>query len=399
MDRQGSGYARAAEMVLGPDGQVVLRTVVGGDSVQSTIRWVTDDSLAQVRTAPKPGAGFLIRKPDGHFEGRWWTDDGAEGWEVLRRRDDRLPTPTVVERYQAAAGTIRIGPGPSDLFPRTDLGYTLITPGGGATVRAVVVIFDGFRVSNANLAPVEHSLEAEALHAGVAILRLTTGDPLDFLFADDAVDTLLERMEGVVEEHRLEGVPLLFTGLSLAGTRAARAAIRLREEPGRFPSLSLRALAVVDAPLDMARMFRSETKARRDRAHPAAAGEAAWVLFRLQESLGAGPIEARAAFERYSPVSESAEDGGRMRALVGLAVRAYHEPDIDWWIANRSKNYYQINSPDLALLVERLRALGGRADLVTTWNARDGVAFGSTPHTWTIVDNKVLIAWFLNPNP
>lgn len=397
MDQDGAGYVGKVELTPTDDGYRIT-AVRGGDTLRGSLDpagLVAGDSFDLEMADPWNATGRYVRYPDGRLEGRWRTADGADGWEVLRPYDTALPRPDVRESYDSARGTIRIGPGPADLFPRTDEGYTLIRPTGVPT-RAVAVFFDGFRVRDVAGPPVKGSFDAEALGAGVALLRVTTGDPLDFLFTDAEVDAVLDRIGRALQAHDLEGAPLLFTGLSLGGTRAAKAAVRLGRSPDRDPALHLVALAVVDAPLDMARLYRGEIKAIRDDAHPAAAGEGRWVTYRLREALGGSPDQVPDAYVRYSPVSAGEPAGGNVDALVSVAVRAYHEPDIDWWIEHRSKTYGQINSPDLALLVERLRALGGGAELITSHRQRDGWAFGASPHTWSFVDNADLVAWFLD---
>jgi hypothetical protein len=90
------------------------------------------------------------------------------------------------------------------------------------------------------------------------------------------------------------------------------------------------------------------------------------------------------------------QGGGNAVHLRDVPVRAYHEPDVDWWIENRRKSYYSMNSLDLAALVNELRLLGNeRAFLITTHGTRAGFEDGSSPHTWSIVDNGELVDWFL----
>lgn len=66
--------------------------------------------------------------------------------------------------------------------------------------------------------------------------------------------------------------------------------------------------------------------------------------------------------------------------LREVAVRVYHEPDVDWWIQNRRKSYYSMNSIDHAALINTLKLLSNdRAELVTTHQARDGFDEGASP--------------------
>lgn len=155
-------------------------------------------------------------------------------------------------------------------------------------------------------------------------------------------------------------------------------------------------VALVDAPLDMVRLWETERRAARNAIHPAAADEGRWVTYLLETNLGGTPNERLDRYQEYSPYTHSAPNGGNAVFLRGIALRAYHEPDVNWWIENPRKSYYDMNSIDLAALVNELRLLGSdKAELVTTHRAREGYDEGSTPHSWSIVDNADLVAWCL----
>lgn len=310
-----------------------------------------------------------------------------------------LPAPLlaqlIVERYEPVEGFLRIGPEPERRIPLTERGHTLIVPETGSRVRGIVVFVDPGRFASDDFDPPPGSLEAEALARDVAVLHISTGNPLDFLFGDTAVGDLADRLAAVLEEHALRDVPVFLAGLSLGGTRALRLAEFLRAHRDRS-ELQPSAVAVVDAPLDMQRLWHAERRAAELEFHPAAADEGRWVTYLLETHLGGTPAEARAQYIEYSPYAWGARDGGNAVYLRDVPVRAYHEPDVNWWIEQRRKSYYGMNSLDLAALVTQLRILGNdRAELVSTHNRRAGFAEGASPHTWSIVDNGELVEWFL----
>ena len=348
------------------------------------------DSLVIDLGVPGRGNLTLSRVAD-RLEGRWSLSDGSDsGWEIWVAADTQLPLPVVVEEFEVANGNIRIGPGSNELFPRVDKGYRLEIPAGG--VEGVAVFLDGFRPHADTLPPAAGSFESEALGAGLALLRVTTGDPLDFLFTDSAVASVASQVDSALVTNRLADLPRYFLGLSLGGTRVLRLAAHLsgQQDSASIPA----AIAVVDAPLDMMRMHRSESKAIVDAVHPAAAGEGRWVRYRLEAALGGPPSVMPDRYQNYSPYSYGVAGGGRAVLLNGIPLRAYHEPDIDWWMRNRGKGYQQMNSPDMAGLVNELSLLGSdRAELITTISKRHGARFGATPHTWSIVDNAELVSW------
>ncbi len=299
----------------------------------------------------------------------------------------------IVEHYEPVSGFLRIGPEPDRMIPMVDKGLTAVIPEG--EIRGVAVFFQRQRFDVRPYVKTPGDFEYEAAARGVATVHITSGDPLDFFFDEaNRVDAIV-RLQILLEARKLRRVPVLFLGMSLGGTRALKLATYLEAEGGRF-WLRPSAAAVVDAPLDMIRFHEAETRAARDSVHWAAADEGRWVTYLMENALGGGPVEFRDAYVDYSPFTYSAPGGGNARYLGALPLRAYHEPDVDWWIAERGKSYYQMNSIDLAALVAALHLAGNdRAELVTTHRARKGYEDGASPHTWSIVDNAELLDWFL----
>ncbi len=299
----------------------------------------------------------------------------------------------VLESYERVPGVLRIGTEPSRAIPLTERGHTLILPKGSA--RGIVVFIDPRRFPSEALEVRPGEFEHEALRRSVAVLHITTGNPLDFLFEDRDVDDLARRIGGILQTNGLGDTPVFLAGLSLGGTRALRLAEFL-EANGAPYGLRATAVTIVDAPLDMVRLWAAERRAATVGFHPAAQDEGRWVTYLLETHLGGSPHEHREEYVRYSPFVFGEEGGGNAVHLRDIAVRAYHEPDVDWWIENRRKSYYDMNSLDLAALVNELLLSGNsRASLVTTHGRRKGYSERTSPHTWSIVDNAELVDWFL----
>lgn len=292
-----------------------------------------------------------------------------------------------------AQGYLRIGPEPNRRIPLVETGYTLLLPAEGPVI-GTVAFLESRRNPDAGQ-PVEGSFDAEALERGLAVLHLTTGNPLDFLFDRTDLERIATRLEEVLAANDLEDLPIHFAGLSLGGTRALRLLIYLKQAGGTH-RLKPGAAAVVDAPLDMERLWRSEGHAILRSFHPAAADEGRWVRYLLETHLGGDPDQPRERYSEYSPYAYSKPGGGNAVHLRDVPLRAYHEPDVDWWMENRRKSYYDMNSLDLAALIAELRASGNdRAQLITTHDGREGVETGASPHTWSFVDDADLAEWFV----
>ncbi len=303
----------------------------------------------------------------------------------------------IFEQYEQMKGLLRIGPEPQRQIHLVDKGYTLILPDSTRKPVAILILPDARKVNTTGIGKKEDNIDNAALARNVGVLHITTGNPLDFYFHDSTLHDVASRIESIFEQHLLGTSPLFLAGLSLAGTRALKLAVYLAKNRKFFPGLNTEAVAIVDAPLDMVRFWDAEVRAARIEFHDAAADEGQWVTYLLRQNLGGSPDEKPEAYVRYSPFVHSAQKGGNAMYLRDVPLRAYHEPDVNWWIDNRRKDYYSMNSIDMASLVNELRLQGNtHAELVTTHAKREGFAEGSSPHTWSIVDNAELMGWFLS---
>jgi hypothetical protein len=120
----------------------------------------------------------------------------------------------------------------------------------------------------------------------------------------------------------------------------------------------------------------------------------------LESHLGGPPANNMAAYVGYAPFTYSAGGGPNMTALLDIPVRAYTEPDVLWWMETRRKDYYDMNAIDLAAFINALNILGNdRAELITTTDKGYHPDGTRHPHSWSIVDEKELVDWFLGMIP
>lgn len=276
----------------------------------------------------------------------------------------------------------------------TERGHTLLVSSKGIEPIGVVVFFQRGRIPISESAPDSGSFDYEAFKHGFAVMHVATGHPLDFFFADTTMTWAAEHIEETLDNNRMKQLPVFFAGLSLGGTRALRFAAYLIQNDDLW--LEAAGVAIVDAPLDMERLWHAEKNAVARNFHQAAAGEGRWVTYLLEQNLGGKPADSRQKYIDYSPYTYTALNGGEAELFSELPVLAFHEPDVNWWIENRRKSYYAMNSLDMAGFINQLKLFGNEnAELITTWREREGVDEGSSPHTWSFVNNAHLIGWFL----
>lgn len=277
-------------------------------------------------------------------------------------------------------------------IPVENAGYTLVLPDDNEADGLVV-----FLNSNRDAGKVveEPSLEFYAIQNNLGILFITTGNKLEFFFAEDSIKKVDRYIGEVIESYNIPKQNLLFAGMSLSGTRALKYTqfcVEGKSEYGILPA----AVAVCDAPLDFVRFWKEADKAKRLNFNPIPANEGEWVTGYLERNLGGTPKGNLKAYQNYSVYCYTDSEGGNVSLLRNTPVRAYTEPDVLWWMETRRKDYYAMNALDLAAMINELNISGNQnAELIITFDKGYHPDGSRHPHSWSIVDNEELVKWFL----
>lgn len=278
-------------------------------------------------------------------------------------------------------------------IPVENAGYTLVLPDDN-NADGLVVFLNSHR--DAGKVVEEPSLEFYALQNNLGILFVTTGNKLEFFFSEDSIKKVDRYIGEVVKKYNIPKENLLFAGMSLSGTRALKYTqfcIEGKSEFGIIPA----AVAVCDSPLDFVRFWLETDKAKRLNFNPVTANEGEWVTGYLESNLGGTPEAKLEAYQDFSVYCYTADQGGNVKLLKDIPVRAYTEPDVLWWMETRRKDYYAMNAIDLAAMINELNILGNEnAELIVTYDKGYHPDGTRHPHSWSIVDNEDLIHWFLS---
>jgi hypothetical protein len=218
---------------------------------------------------------------------------------------------------------------------------------------------------------------------------------VEFFFDTDRLKEMEDYLYQALSIGHIPRSNILLCGMSLEGTRALKLAIFAKSDLSKH-QLVPRAIAICDAPLDMVRFHKEMTKAVKLNFSPIAASEGNWVSGYLEKNLGGTPEKALDAYIQYSPYCYLDNQGAKFSKFDSIAIRAYTEPDIKWWMENRRKDYYSMNAIDLAALINALLIAGNdEAELMITQDKGFRPDGQRHPHSWSIVDEKELIEWFL----
>ena len=293
----------------------------------------------------------------------------------------------VVDYQQTANGSMTLAPGVT--VPKINSGYTLWLPESGSIDGLVVFMHSRRDTVNAEFV-IEYALDS-----GLGVMYATTDNSLEFFFDLEAMQEVENYIREVVATYKVPEGNLLFCGMSLAGTRALRLAIFSQGPESKY-RLRPRAIAVCDAPLDMVRFHKEMVKAKQLNFNAITANEGNWVSAYLENRLGKYPDDDPSAYINYSPYCYAANGGPNLKYFKNVPIRAYTEPDVNWWIETRRKDYYSMNAIDMAALINELRILNNQdAELISTTGKGYRPDGTRHPHSWSIVDEKDLIDWFV----
>ncbi|KAA3440314.1 alpha/beta hydrolase family protein [Rufibacter hautae] len=208
------------------------------------------------------------------------------------------------------------------------------------------------------------------------------------LFADDHAKFKLDQiLEAEYAKYNLQDIPIVIGGFSAGGAVAVGYAEYLIKSGS---SRKIKGVFVIDAPLDLERIYRSAVNKIGYHCSDLISKEGHSLKNTLDTRLG-GPPEAKpAAYLNSSAYSATAQDGGNARLLKDIPIRLYCEPDLEFV----RKKYCQklqmadINATDLEGLSTFLKKIGNlRAELIQT----KGRGF----HSWNIADAADLKNWIV----
>ncbi|MDH3267590.1 MAG: hypothetical protein OEM46_01930 [Ignavibacteria bacterium] len=294
----------------------------------------------------------------------------------------------VFNREVPAEGDIYLTP--QIAIPKINPGYTVWLPDEGKING--LIVFTHPRRDTVNT----DSLINYSLQNHLAVLYATTDNRLEFFFDKNKMSEIEGHINEVITKHFIPRENLLFCGMSLEGTRALKLTMFANSSDSKY-RLKPKAIVLCDSPLDMIRLHKEMVKAKELNFNPITANEGTWVSGYLESNLGGTPNENFQAYVDCSPYCYSDDIVKNYLQFKDIAIRAYAEPDVNWWIDTRRKDYYSMNAIDMAALINELKIAGNEnAELIITYDKGylpDGTRH---PHSWSIIDEQEMLEWFLN---
>jgi pimeloyl-ACP methyl ester carboxylesterase len=174
----------------------------------------------------------------------------------------------------------------------------------------------------------------------------------------------------VMSRYKIASDKFVLGGFSLGGMNAIRYT-ELAYESGGLTAVKPAAVYGIDPPLDWARIYYSFARAIQKNFSAPAVNEAEYFIERLNEEFGGRPEDHSDTYMRHSMYSRTSAGGGNAKYLRTVPVRIYSDPDIDWQLANKRVDYYDMNVLDAAAMINQLHLDGNNRQSLSMRLAKD----------------------------
>lgn len=260
--------------------------------------------------------------------------------------------------------------------------YELIVP---ENAKAIILLFSGYphSMKQTNM---EFPIEELALSSGFGIMRLAFNQHLWLSTLEKK--QLNGLIDSALSEYNLADYPLFIGGFSSGGNIALLLANHMKEKDS---SRAIQGVFVVDAPVDLHILWNS---AKRKLAKDSTNLEGKMIHQQFITNFGVGD-SSRTKLQAVSPYNDGAlASFDNLANLKKVSLRFYTEPDTSWWQQNRGLDYEFMNSYPIGLLYQEAKRTGEyEVCLITSTNKGYRANGDRHPHSWSIVDQNLLIEW------
>ena len=194
----------------------------------------------------------------------------------------------------------------------------------------------------------------------------------------------------------------ILCGLSLGGMNALRYT-EMSQDDIRNTSIKPIAVIGVDPPVDETGLYKraldevnlyQPDSSKLSSGQLNALAEGKMLVADFNEMYGGSPETNSQVYIKHSPFTRTEIDGGNAKYLLNIPTRIYCDPDINWHLKNRSRDFYHINAADQTALINFL-TLKGNKNAEFKSSIGKGYRLDGTrhPHSWSIIDTEDCVEW------
>ncbi|MBD0366881.1 MAG: alpha/beta hydrolase, partial [Flavisolibacter sp.] len=267
--------------------------------------------------------------------------------------------------------------------------YIAVIPKNGQ-INSFMFLLDGFGNAPQDVL-VQTDLPKYASQKGIlTIIPILRTGSLYFGSDTASQQSLKDMINLVVNKYQLKGKDFYIGGFSIGGTCVVKYSELAVQK--NYP-VKPKAVFAVDPPLDWERFYNAAKRVVRLSSPDKVNGEVTYMIDRIKKEMAGTPETALENFYNNSPYSFSDTTQKAIKALIKIPIMIISEPDIQWWLTQRSYDYSYINITDQAAMINELQKLGNdKAVLVTTTNMGYRKPQNNRhPHSWSIADPEQTI--------
>ena len=267
-------------------------------------------------------------------------------------------------------------------------GYYIAIEPKSKNIEGVLVLLPGFGQNAEDLFP-ETQLEEYAFNNN--LLSIAFAGKMKFTADAEVTQKLTSVLEDVLKKFNVSKNQFVFGGYSSGGIIALRYVELCKEFPSEYP-INPQGIFMVDSPIDLFHMWEMFETYQHSKSKPAA-DEAKGAMHYLSQAYGT-PSENPEIYQQLTPFSMNEEHTKNEIHLKDVAVRSYHDVDINWRLKNRNQSVKYQNFVPTSELINRLMLLGNeRAEFMQSFQTGFRSDGRRHPHSWSIIEEDECINW------
>ena len=259
-------------------------------------------------------------------------------------------------------------------------------------VNGVLVLLPGYGERAESIFPSSNLFNA-AYANNIWTIAIAGGEKI---YADEEVIEKLNRglADFVKRNPTIPKDKFAIGGFSAGGTISLRYAEYSIESPAKTPSI-LKGVFTVDSPIDLGDIWEYFQREIKKNYSEAGVFEAKMISEKMNKEIGTPETNPK-RYNELTPFNHRLTELGNEKYLKNMAVRVYHDIDVEWQLKQRRRSLFDSNQLSASELINRLILMGNeRAEFMTS--KQPGMRSNGMrhPHSWSIVDEIECIQWTL----
>lgn len=268
-------------------------------------------------------------------------------------------------------------------------GYYLESVPTSGKIEAVLLLLPGFGQAPESIYQASR-LPDKAVAQNILVISKAAGPTL---WADDnVIQSVDAAIADVISRHpQTKKLKWSLGGFSAGGSVGLRYA-EINADRTNAPA-KFEAVFTVDSPVDLVGIWNYFDRELERSFSEAGTNEARYASQLMEKELGT-PASDSSAYAELTPFDIRLKQPGNEAQLKNMAVRVYHDVDLEWLIEERRRSARDANFFASSEMISRLRLMGNsRAEFMQS--SKPGIRSNGErhPHSWSIVDEDECVSW------